>query len=230
MLEHSFEPGVSIGSPRFIYLAGADGTGKTTQVNLLMEYLREHSIRCRHVWLRFPRFLFSIPLLVYARWRGYSWYEVRGESRYGYWNFANSWLLRRVFPWVYLVDVALASLLRVYVPLWFGRALVCDRFVLDMIVDLTVALDDRSFVYRYPGRLFLRFLPRAAQVGILALDAETIRRRRPDLRVDRRLEGRVAAYRRLAADTGIREIDASRPIQEVFDQVLSGNPRERQGA
>jgi hypothetical protein len=204
----------------FIYITGADGTGKSTHAQLLCEHLQREGIRCINLWLRFP-FFFSLPVLAYARLRGYSWHEVTEGVDHGYWDFRRSWLMRQVFPVALLMDASLASLFRVYLPLWWGMTIVCERYILDMLIDLNVALDDPAFHLHRPGILFLRLLPPQAKIVVLNLDAPTVRQRRPDLRFDKRLEARLAAYCRLAADLSLPLVSTAGPLGEVAAQLGS---------
>jgi len=77
--------------PHCVCLAGADGTGKTTQAKAILSLLQKQGIPARYVWLRFP-WLFCTPFLVYARLRGYSRHEIVGGHRHGYWDFRTSWI------------------------------------------------------------------------------------------------------------------------------------------
>ena len=61
-----------------------------------------------------------------------------------------------------------------------------------------VACADPDLIYRTPGRLLTRLIPRGASIFILDLDAQTVRSRRQDLRTDRRLVDRLKAYRHIA--------------------------------
>ncbi len=205
-------------APRFIYITGCDGTGKTTQARRLLAHLTAQGIEPQHLWLRFP-FFFSLPLLAYARWRGYSWYEARGEVRQGYWDFSRSWLLRTCLPWVLLIDAALAALLKIYLPLSKGKTIVCERFALDMLVDLSLALDDVDLHQRLPGRLYRYLIPKEALIIILELDAATLRARRADLEIDRRLEARLRAFRRLVDDYGLIVLSSQKPIAELSQSI-----------
>jgi thymidylate kinase len=207
-------------APRFIYLTGCDGTGKTTQADLLCAHLKKLGARPRRVWLRFP-FLFSVPLLAYARWRGLSWHENIDGARHGYWDFRASRLLQALLPWTLLLDAALAALIRIYPPLWRGEMIVCERFVLDMLVDMAVSFDNAQLLQSWPGRLYTHLLPRHAVIVMLDLDAPTIRARRADLRSDQRLETRLAMFRRLATDLSLPLISSAASTADVSRAVLS---------
>jgi hypothetical protein len=203
---------------RFIYITGCDGTGKTTQARLLLEELLQQGVKVRHVWLRFP-FLFSAPLLAFAHWRGYSWSEVHGQVRHGYWDFHRSWLMRKVFPWVLWVDAAIAALWKVYLPLRFGYTIVCERFVLDMLVDLSAGLHAAQFGLKLPGRLFFRLLPSDARVVCLDLDTQSICQRRRDLGSDRALELRLALFRYLATSRGLPVVHNDESMAVTLNKI-----------
>jgi hypothetical protein len=205
-------------APRFIYLSGCDGTGKTTQVRLLMEQQSSQGMRTRHVWLRFP-FVLSLPLLVYARGRGLSWHEQCGGVRHGYWDFRGAPLLRLLLPWTLFADAALVGLFKIHLPLWRGETVVCERYVLDMVVDLIVAFDDPDLHKHLPGRLFLNLLPAGAMIAVLDLDAATIRQRRADLVYDKKLEARLEAFRLISRDWKLPIVSSFDPAKEVCIQL-----------
>lgn len=201
----------------FIYLAGADGTGKSTQSQLLLQRFASLHIPCRHLWLRYP-FLLSLPLLAYARWRGYSWHEVNDGLDHGYWFFEHSWLLCRALPLTALVDAALASLLAVYLPLWMGTTIVCERYVLDIVVDLAIAtgtLTPDSWVFQSLRKL----LPRGTLVIGLSAPEHLLASRRPGLEYDRRLGAKLAAYEGLFRAIACPVISTTGSISGVHEQI-----------
>jgi thymidylate kinase len=211
---------------QFIYIAGCDGTGKSTQAELLMQRLSVQGVKAQHVWMRFP-FFFSLPLLAYARWKRYSWHEERDGMHHGYWDFRRSWLLRRAFPWIFLLDAAIVALLRIYLPIWRGENVVCERFVLDMLADLIVACDDPALLNKPPGAWFIKLIPHRANTVILELDAETIRTRRPDLKTDCKLEARLQAFRRIARNGAYPLISSALPVEvvqgRIWERILQPN-------
>jgi hypothetical protein len=199
---------------RFFYITGCDGTGKTTQARKLISYLEGQGISVRSLYIRYPVFL-SAPLLAYARLGGYSWYEGQGKTRQGYWYFRDSWLLRVVFPWIFLLDAFFATILHIHLPRMFGKTIVCERFVLDMIGDLSIALGESDFHKRLPGWLYLQLLPADASIIILTLDIEKIRKRRKDLRYDRRLQARLETFATLAKDQKLMVVSSELKVAKV---------------
>lgn len=185
-----------------------------------MEQLHKSGIPAKHVWLRFPFFLCT-PFLLYARLCKLSWIEEHDGKRYGYWNFKHSWLMKRVFPWVLFVDAALLAGIRVYLPMRLGYSIVCERFVLDMLADFTLAIDNLDFAQSLPGRWFMLLLPKNHSAIILHLDPKTIRERRKDLTWDHRLEARSEVFSHLAHIENIPTITSDLSIQEVNREINS---------
>jgi thymidylate kinase len=205
--------------PRCIHLAGADGSGKTTQARAVIGWLAQHGRTSQYVWLRFPRLLCT-PFLVYARLRGYSYQETVEGERYGYWDFGRSWAMRRLFPWALLVDTLLMALIRIYWPLLRGETVVCDRFVADVLVDLMLGIGDPCLDQRLPGRLFVGLLPRGSRTVVIDLDTALAIARTPALRADRTRGARRELYLGLAARHGWPVVSAAAAPDVVTEELV----------
>jgi hypothetical protein len=208
----------AVGPPTFIYLVGADGTGKSTQAGLLVERLDQLGIPCRHIWLRFP-FVLSLPLLAYARWRGFSWHESVHGIDHGYWEFRQSWLLRRILPLTVLADAALASLSLRCLPRWAGITIVCERYVLDMLVDLSIATGLQA-ADSWALRMLPRLLPSGALVIGLTAPIDLVTGRRRDLACDRSLRAKLSAYQQLFEALTYPVLSTADSVWCVHEQVL----------
>jgi hypothetical protein len=201
-----------------VYITGCDGTGKSTQVKLLIDRFRIEGKKVSHLWLRFP-FFFSIPFLVFARWKGYSWYEKIGNTEHGYWNFQTSWVMKNVFPWFFLIDTLLAATWKLYLPLLLRRMVICERFAIDILVDLTVAIEDLSFATRLPGKIFIQLIPRGAFIVALDLDEDLVRQRRVDLQTDKKLHQRLNTFRAICSLYHITALSSHGNIEAVNDAI-----------
>ena len=213
--------------PSFIYLAGADGTGKTTRARAIADWLGQHGVRCRYVWFRWPHML-SLPLLGYCRLRGLTRYRVIDGIRYGSWEFHRSRLVSALFPWLWLLDTAVVALVRVYVQRWRGFTVICDRFAYDALVDLMLAVDDDRLFTRAVGRLFLRLVPKNGLVLVLDADEAALRERKADLTHDYRLTRQREFYLRLARHLGLRVINTVGPADPIAELEFLLQVRHRQ--
>jgi thymidylate kinase len=160
--------------PMFICITGIDGVGKTTHVNLILKHLREKGIKCQYKWLRFHHF-FSLPLLAFCRVAGYTRLSTLGNSqKCSYHEFYKSGFVSAVYPWILFFDTFLFTSIKVYIPMFFGTTIVCDRFVYDTLIDLMVATKDYKTYKKPVGKFFLKLIPKNAHFVMLDLDKSTI--------------------------------------------------------
>jgi len=197
---------------RHYYITGVDGIGKTTQVNRLERRLANE--RTHRVWLRFP-FVISLPLLVYARFFGFTRYEVFDGVRVGAWEFHRSALLRTLFPITQYLDTVLLSIGKVWVPLLLGRTMLFERYALDVMVDMMVATGRPALHRGLLGYLFTRLIPRHTVVVILDAPVKQLRSRRPDLKHDRLMEARAQAYAVISRHLDCTVIRADATIADI---------------
>jgi len=203
---------------RFIYITGCDGTGKSTQAQFAGGTAQGAGDQDPPRLVTLP-LLLQRPAAALRRLRGFSWHEQHGDICHGYWDFPRSWAMQRVFPWLLLLDAALAGCGISTLPLWLAVTPWCgERFALDMLVDISLACGDGCLHRRLPGRYLLGLLPSRRRTVILDLDAATIKSRRPNLEWDRILEQRLAQYRLLSADLSIPLLSNRQEISLVRQQ------------
>ncbi len=187
----------------FICITGIDGVGKTTHVNLIIEHLRRKGIKCQYKWLRFHHF-FSFPLLAFCRVMGYTRVSTLGDSqKCSYHEFYKSRFISSVYPWILFVDTFLFTTVKVYIPMFFGISIVCDRFIYDTLIDLAVATKRTDIHKEFVGKLFLKLIPKNAHFVMLSLEKSIILLRRPELKNDLTFDERYALYEDLSSQFNI---------------------------
>lgn len=211
-----------IQKPMFICIMGIDGVGKTTHVNLILEHLLEKGVKCQYKWLRFHH-LFSLPLLAFCRIAGYTRVSTLGNyQKCSYHEFYKSKFVSAIYPWILFFDIFLFTTIKVYIPMFFGISIVCDRFVYDTLVDTAVATKDHEIYTKSVGKLFLKLIPKNARFVMLKLDKSTIFSRRPELKDDITFNERNNLYQKFVNIFGIHVVDNDGKITTVNGLIMSG--------
>jgi hypothetical protein len=89
-----------------------------------------------------------------------------------------------------------------------------------MIVDIRVALGDVTR-WTHPMTWLLRLLPATGLLVGLRAPESVLIERRPDLRSDRRLSAKLAAYETLYRDLGCPVFDTARTVPQVHRAIVN---------
>lgn len=206
---------------RLICISGPDGTGKSTQVDLLINSLKEIGFNYEYRWLRFHHLL-SLPLLAIARLKGLS--EVKtldNGEKIGYHHFNKSKTVSWLYSLLLLLDTVIFTIAKVYIPIYFLRkSVVYDRFIYDTLIDLMVSTGNYDIYKSNIGNLFLKLIPENSNVLMLITDESTLRNRRDDVFYDETLSLKIKLYKNLSKKFNIPVIDASLPVEEVHNKII----------
>lgn len=201
--------GVIVHDPvRLVSLSGPDGTGKTTQANVIVNQLSHRGKKARYVWLRFYH-LISLPLLAYFRLAHIDQVHVLADgTKMGPYDLRSRPLISQIYGLAVLLDMFLATVAKLKIPSALNYSIVCDRYVLDTLADLSECTGNDSYHLTATGMMFKRLAPRSMKQIVIVANPDTLRRRRNDLAGDPHLEERVLRYRMIAENFGIPLIDA----------------------
>jgi thymidylate kinase len=225
--------------PPLICLTGIDGCGKSTQARMLASRLQAEGWDTATVWTGGRPYV-SRPLvrLVKRRFRApiqteSGHFEARevGNSAADEFTayldrsnrmFERSWILRRGWTDVSLLEHAVEANLAVRPPLRRGQAVVCDRYLFKSVVNLAVLLNlpliDLPRLLRHPA---MHLVPEPTLYFLLDLPAVVAFERKHDLPAIEYVERRVPIYRALAAYAGMPVVDATQSPAQVADDIWS---------
>ena len=224
------------GRGSLIALSGVDCAGKSTQRALLLEALRARGLAPAAVWSRagYTPNLNAAKRVVHALLAPFAPLGRRAARRVvgepgRYPRRASN--LRQPLRFLWLTG-ALLDLLWVYgvrVRVWRarGRVVVCDRHLLDCLVDLRVNFPEEGLERRWLFRVLRRSAARPDAAFCLIVPAElSFERSRAKGRRHREtrevLERRVAEYERVAAELGVPVLDGRRPEAELARAIQQG--------
>jgi thymidylate kinase len=211
-----------VSNPKLLCITGIDGVGKTTHVNLLLQYYNNNSIKCEYRWLRFHHF-FSLPLLAVSRLLGYTRLSKLGnKQKCSYHEFYKSKTISFLYPWILFLDTIIFTMLLVYIPIVLFRInIVCDRFIYDTLIDLSIALKDDE-LYRKPiAKLFIMLMPKKSKIIMLNLDKSMIFSRRPELSEDQTFNERYDLYRKFAREFKIVIVENDQEISHISSLIIN---------
>ncbi len=201
---------------RLIVLSGIDGSGKSSHLAWIAAALAAQGRRYHYIRLRWAA-LTSIPLLAIARLLGYSrrHYNPRSktvvvEQRYDQWS-----PMCTLWPPLFTLDMALTAWWKVLLPLQRDEWVLCDRYVLDAIVDITATLRDEIFLSNGFAARLCRLAPPDACTIVLDIDPSVAFARKLDLLDPSYVSARRPFYLRLAQQVGVPVVDGNRSFGEV---------------
>lgn len=194
-------------SPRLVCLSGPDGTGKTTQANLVLERWTSEGKRAVSMWLRFSHF-FSLPVLALFRIAGYSRVETHADgTKVVRCDISSRRWMSHLYGACVLADMFLATLFRLKIALALRYHVVCDRYVVDTLVDLSECTGIKTYHRTAIGAMIWKLAPQNAKHLVLLAEPHTLRMRRSDLLRDSMMESKVDSYKSIATDLGLTMID-----------------------
>lgn len=207
--------------PKFA-LIGIDGTGKTSVIQFLSKVSKEQNNLIRVINLRGLSFRFlSLPFLLPHRLFGQErWWSEGGKNKRS--NHpclpAKAYIRRRIWEVLFLSDVALLACIRGY--FWRRRTLILsDRNVVDSVVDLMVALDDKTLYKHLIVRAFLYILRADITVVLDVEEKIAVQRKLGEIIFDEDLQTRRQYYLKIAQDRGLPVIDANGTFESVCTEV-----------
>ncbi len=206
-----------------VSISGIDGCGKTSIIEGVRRELERGGRLTRYVWLRYNHYLTKI-LLVFCRLIGLTRYEYPDGVRVGYHDFHRSRLVSWLFIAFTYIDTLFVSILLVYLPsILTSRILVCDRWVLDIMIDLEI---DTKICFSPGGwleRLFRSLMPEGTQCYLIMRDKTSVLQCRPENERDGNFQRRWELYEEYSTRHWVTTIENNTTIEDAVARVVQSH-------
>ena len=205
---------------RFVVISGMDGSGKTTVIEALRDRLEKRGIKTHYVWMRYTHILCK-PVHGLCRLIGFSKaYDTRMGKVWRH-EFYRSQMFCSFYIVIAWLDTWLGSL-RLCWKLKDSEAevVICDRWVNDVLVDLTVkshrlGLIDSNWYTRFQG-----LQPGPIVQFVIERDARDILECRLENQDDPAFVLRQNAYEMLTKNKCAVRIDNTETVDYSVEQIL----------
>lgn len=204
-----------------IIFSGLDGGGKSTQIDGLMVNLRAAGLRPVRFWTRggyspaFNSVKFFLRRVSRGRLVPPPDDAPRRERAFAKWHIRHLWL------WMAALELIWAYGVKIRWWLWHGRAVVCDRYLGDTVVDIRVRMPQEEMKDMWLWRLLFRVAPQPDAAFLLWVPVEEALRRITD-RGDTPtsdLDRRLAEYQALSRQGQWHVLDGRRPVAELAEEI-----------
>jgi dTMP kinase len=209
-----------------ITFSGLDGAGKSTQIDLLMDHLRQQGRRPRYLWTRGGYTPGFERLKAWGRRTPGRAVPPSGHTPQRTRAFSRGWV-RRLWLTLALLDLLWVYGVQVRWWLWRGQTVVCDRYLGDTRVDFRLNFPQEHVERWWLWRALAWVTPRPDVAFVLLVPvAESVRRSdnkgEPFRDSPEVLAQRLAQYRALAAEhDDWHVLDGRRPISELAAEILT---------
>jgi thymidylate kinase len=163
-----------------VIFCGPDGGGKSTQIKLLIQFLREQGFSTRGAWIRaFHSLALALSRIMIIMGLSRSVSNPLGGS-YRLPDLKRVSLVKKLWPYVELFSMLPLLFWRVILPSKLGWIVVSERLTLDTIAALSWQLEDPDFPSTRLARTLLKFIPKDSYIINLDSEYAVILRRRKD--------------------------------------------------
>lgn len=214
-----------------VIFVGPQGSGKSTQADLLFDWLQSHNFRVRKTQIIHKHlfaYLFEKILVILGRYS--YWVYPSGEKI----KVLDYEFERRIFGlWFFIqvFSVIVTVFFRVYLWLWSGFTVIAERYIPDAVIHLLMIGDfhnpNDSFVTNLTRHL-LRYIPKNSLIVFLNCKYSVLKQRynsrgsqiEPEFYISRYIELYPSIARCLSSNSHVLFMDtAGADKQETFEEI-----------
>ena len=209
--------------PQLICLMGMDGSGKTTLARELVTEAERLGIHYRYVWgnaqpifLRPLRTLAHLTVLRKTDMKkdneDYEQVKEKVAAKYGFFS--------RIYSRVLMVDYFIWLFLKVKVPLFLGRRIICDRYLFDVAINLYFLNKSLFPDIERTVHSLLRYFPAPDLLFLIDIPPVVAFRRKSDIPSIGFLEKRRLIYQKLSEEFNAVVLDGTSPIVDSVNEAI----------
>jgi hypothetical protein len=228
--------------PRMIAFFGPDGAGKSTQAELLASSFEAKGFKVKRAWIRSTHtFAYILWMLFYRlnlcddksgflkKMRTGFAVSYLNEDSYGAVSpitmsppRLKGKVSRSIWSVIEVMGILPVLVLQVYLPLFLGRSVVAERFLVDSVSSIAYFLGTEDFADSWLAKVLLSLTPKGAVYIYIDADFDTILKRRDLVAGPQEYtEFHRRMYTKLSSRVGAFYVDTSKDSVDVAREKIS---------
>src|SRR3989338_7648605 len=207
----------------FVFV-GIDGSGKTTQAEMLLSSLRERGKRVTYIWNRWTPILLKPAIII---WKNKvvgceaisdnKYQNIEGKKR----RLLNNIFIRYLWLMLFLFDYGLQVFFKVRLPMIWSKLIISDRTFYDSIIDQEINLNDKRgvLVNRLDSWWMRLLFPKPTLVFYIDCMPEIALARKKDAPNIKYLADRRNLYLDLSKSLGWIVVDGTKTPYDIHEDI-----------
>lgn len=234
VLFYYFNVNIRYQPPMLISISGVDGSGKSTYADILFNILIFCELKTRYCWSRVGSSIFLKPFSRAAK----IFYNLRKGKQPNVQDenytesdqrrkdlFDKSSPLRQIGLFLLISEMTWQYFFKITVPLFFKKVVICDRYIYDTIVDVSVryGFDIESI----EGKLFVKILsaltPKPDIVFLLYIPPEdACSRKEVNIKQSQLVKDQIRLYQKIVKVFNLDQIntDNNTSIKKISEKMI----------
>ena len=205
-----------------ISFMGIDGSGKTTNAKWLVNWLREHGFKATYIWnrpySRLAQIMSTFLMFIFPKKKKHMDSTSDSEVKE---IFLKSGILTAIYKNVILLDFILSLYLRFFPSFILRKNAVFDRYIYDVVLDLSISLKYSAAQIRELVKTVSRAVPKPQLAFFLDVPESVAIARKQDIHSLDSLRIRRELYKIISSECNMIVIDGSKSLEEIQKEISS---------
>jgi dTMP kinase len=206
---------------KLICFIGIDGSGKSTLAKELIDVMNKKGFKTKYWWCKFESFkseYLSVKILKrFFRNSNISNLDGHFSKR----PRRNS-LPLDVYQYLVMLSYIYQIYLNVRLPLFFGRTVICDRYIYDALVDFAIEFEYPKEKTQKMLKIFFSLTPKPDLIFLVDLPEEIAYKRKKDIPSISYLSKRREIYLEMQERiNNVILLDGNKDLKELSDMIKS---------
>jgi thymidylate kinase len=206
---------------KLICFIGTDGSGKSTVARRMQERLNKSNRKCRNIWAAYDLRFFRVIIKTAKRllMKNDSPYKNYSEYKQEMQKASKNSLFLTIYKLLVFSEYWAQVFFKVRLPLLLGYVILCDRYVYDVVINISSNLDLNEERFSAMLKKWLKFFPAPDLIILVSVPPEVSVSRKDDIPDIEYVRRRFQYYHTTARYLPVHIVDGTETPVELEEKV-----------